>query len=164
MKKLLSLFFVFLSCISVYAQKITSGSLDYLHKGDTIQVKIDYSKAKIMGMSDKDYAFFEEKWEPEGKKQQLLSYIKGLNEECNSYQFTATEGANATMTLYVLEFRVTRFAAECVGELVFDTKDGQIVMEKAGESQKAIGTKLHMMEKGIFEFGRLIGSKIRKRR
>lgn len=78
MKRVSSLLLLCMLTTSLFAQKVTSGSLSSLKDSRTLNVKIDFSQADIHGMNEATYAEYEKDWNKD-KPAVIESFIKGAN-------------------------------------------------------------------------------------
>ena len=161
MKKIVATLLIISAIFTVAnAQKVT-GSFAPLGDEARVKMNIDFSEADIMGMSEEEFADFEEDWNHD--KVDILAYIyERANDALNG---AISVGNYKQETEYTLDLVVRtvngRGDYDCDLFLYRNLADGsqEFVAEAEGISARGgkIGTKLNLMKDGAKHTGKALG-------
>ena len=161
MKKIVATLLIISAIFTVAnAQKVT-GSFAPLGDEARVKMNIDFSEADIMGMSEEEFADFEEDWNHD--KVDILAYIyERANDALNG---AISVGNYKQETEYTLDLVVRtvngRGDYDCDVYLYRNLDDGsqEFVAEALGVNARGgkIGTKLNLMKDGAKHTGKELG-------
>ena len=152
MKHFLFTFVLAALCLSASAQQVT-GTFAPLKDVARVKLVIDYSEADIMGMSEAQFAEFEEDWERD-RKEVLFQFNNKANEILKGRLTLGNYNFETEYTLNVIVRSVdAKGNHDC--DVILTDRDGEEVARAAAflGDGGLFGTKLHLIKAGAKHTG-----------
>ncbi|MBR5899366.1 MAG: hypothetical protein IKZ14_07875 [Muribaculaceae bacterium] len=156
MKKILLALCALMVSFNIFAVRLESGSLAELAKAGRANFEIDYSAASIHGMTETDFAEYEQDWHKD-QPQIVMKFISCFASVANGKVILTKNGNNAlTLRWVVLQILPN---GTTLGELHLIGENGEVlarIVELEGKGG-IFGTKLNLIKDGAKRSGQNAG-------
>ena len=155
MKKLVLFLMLVVGAVVANAQKI-EGSLDLLKNEVRVNFELNYSKARIHGMTEAEFAKYEEDWYKD-MPQIVGDFLDGLNAQLSNYvRFGNYPTAKYTVRVDVLDVATD---GSCDSDVLLLDANSNVVAKIEGlqGAGGTFGTKLYLIKRGAAQSGRRLG-------
>ncbi len=161
MKKIFA-FLMFATAVCVANAQRIEGSFDVLKNEARVNFQLNYSKASIHGMTEAEFAEYEEDWHKD-MPQIVDDFLSGLNSQI-SYMVSFGKYPSSRYTLRV-DVSYVEVDGSCYSNVLLLDSDSNVVAKIVGlqASGGMYGTKLYLIKKGAERSGRKIGRIIYQR-
>lgn len=145
---------------SSYAQKVTEGSLTPLKNCGKAKVILDFNDANIHGMTEEDFAVYEQDWEID-KPIIISKFMSGLGKKCPSIRFGTELDGEITLRVKVLSINAK---GNYVCEAFVVNSQEEIIARITGLNAKGgtFGSKLNLIKDGAEHTGESLGKYLSK--
>lgn len=164
MKKILLILAILNYSVICTAQEITKNDLKSINMGAKIYFDIDYSDAVIMGLSESDFANYEQDWVKD-KTAVELSFLRGVNNKVDEiYNIGALKDADYALTVIVKSITNKGYL---ICDAKITDKSGKVyfyvININSGSKSKLIpGTNLSKIKASSLFAGRSLGKIMKK--
>lgn len=155
MKKVVAFFMLVVGVFVANAQQV-EGSLDILKGEVRVNFELNYSKATIHGMTEPEFAKYEEDWYKD-MPQIVGDFLSGLNMQVSDYvRFGAYPGSKYTLRVDVVDVAID---GSCDSDVLLLDANSNVVAKIVGLRADGgmFGTKLYLIKKGAEHSGKRLG-------
>ena len=161
MKRLFLTFVTVCLTVIAYGQTI-SGSFEGLVQEGRAMFEVDFSQAKLFGMSEEDFAVYEEDWDKDRS-----AVVENIEENISAKIRGQVRVPSSSETTYKIKIQV--LSVSSIGEFVCDAYilngnqvEASIKNIRSEGAFLRFSTKLRMMKDGARHFGKLAGQLLKE--
>lgn len=160
MNKIFLTIILFCFGITLNAQNLSKGSLIRLKDESIVHCIIDYSNASIHGMSEDEFARYEEDWMLD-KPEITSKFIANANQKLSGY-ITLSQTTNANYTVKILVISID-LKGNTICEASIINKEGQEIahIENIRADGGTFGSKLNLIKDGAEHSGTIFGKTLK---